>query len=316
MLQGTDVQIVANSISWNCANGAMAPLMGHNVFLRWKAMQQVATIDSDGERCIFSPHHVSEDFEMALKMQLKGYIVRWATYSDEGFTEGVSFNPEDEVTRYQKYAYGCSEIVFNPLRYWLTRGPLSKLFRSFLFSNVPTAYKISTMSYMSTYYALGVSFPLTMAMFAVQGLFYPWLDPSFLPNFDVWVTVSLIFTLCGGPGLVIARARCGHQTLWGAFKDCISHLPASAVFFSGLSYHILTALCSHMFSFNMSWTTTNKDFTESSITQVFRRFWTVYAVCATFLAGIAISASPLFSIKWRIQGFNALVPPLLLLLLQ
>jgi hypothetical protein len=71
----------------------MAPLMGHNVFLRWRAMQQVASFDEDGERSIFSPHHVSEDFEMALKLQMKGYIVRWATYSNDGFTEGVSFTP-------------------------------------------------------------------------------------------------------------------------------------------------------------------------------------------------------------------------------
>lgn len=90
------------SISWICANGAMAPLMGHNVFLRWKAVQEVSNLDTDGERTFFSPHHVSEDFEMALKLQMKGYVIRWATYSDQGFTEGVSFTPEDETARFQK----------------------------------------------------------------------------------------------------------------------------------------------------------------------------------------------------------------------
>lgn len=306
------------SISWNCANGAMAPLMGHNVFLRWRAMQEVSKMEDDKEISVFSPHHVSEDFEMALKLQLKGYIVRWATYSDEGFTEGVSFTPEDEVTRYQKYAYGCSEIVFNPLRYWITRSPFSKLFREFLVSNVPLAYKFATLSYLSTYYALAVSFPLGITMFVVQGLFQDTLDGVFLPAFDVWMTVSLIFTLVGGPGLIIARARSGHDTLGSAIKSFFTHLPATVAFFSGLAFHIMLALFAHLIGYNMTWTTTNKDFRESSIGQVFRRFKNVYIVSFLGICAITLLCSPLLDVKWRIdpavaEGMSALIPPLIML---
>lgn len=49
---------------------------------------------------------MSEDFDMALRLQIKGYIIRWATYSNGGFKEGVSLTVDDELNRWQKYAYG------------------------------------------------------------------------------------------------------------------------------------------------------------------------------------------------------------------
>ena len=45
---------------------------------------------------------------MALRLQLRGFIIRWATYSDGGFKEGVSLTCDDELNRWQKYAYGGS----------------------------------------------------------------------------------------------------------------------------------------------------------------------------------------------------------------
>jgi cellulose synthase/poly-beta-1,6-N-acetylglucosamine synthase-like glycosyltransferase len=52
--------------------------MGHNAFLRWKALQDAAFVDpEDGRRKIWSESNVSEDFDMALRLILKGYIVRF-----------------------------------------------------------------------------------------------------------------------------------------------------------------------------------------------------------------------------------------------
>ena len=51
--------------------------MGHNAFLRWRAIQDAAFIDpADGKEKIWSESNVSEDFDMALRLMLKGYIVR------------------------------------------------------------------------------------------------------------------------------------------------------------------------------------------------------------------------------------------------
>ena len=61
---------------------------------------------------IWSEVNVSEDFDMALRLQLKGYIIRWATYSEGGFKEGVSLTCDDELNRWQKYSYGKIFISF------------------------------------------------------------------------------------------------------------------------------------------------------------------------------------------------------------
>ena len=48
---------------------------------------------------------------MALRLQMRGYIIRWATYSNGGFKEGVSLTVDDELNRWQKYAYGKASRV-------------------------------------------------------------------------------------------------------------------------------------------------------------------------------------------------------------
>ena len=95
-----------NCPSIACANGEVAPFVGHNAFMRWKALQDAAFVDKDGQEKIWSESNVSEDFDMALRLQMRGYIIRWATYSRGGFKEGVSLTVDDEVSRWQKYAYG------------------------------------------------------------------------------------------------------------------------------------------------------------------------------------------------------------------
>jgi hypothetical protein len=57
-------------ISLACANGDVAPFVGHNAFLRWSAIQDAAFIDEDGVRKIWSESNVSEDFDMALRLQV------------------------------------------------------------------------------------------------------------------------------------------------------------------------------------------------------------------------------------------------------
>lgn len=50
-------------------------------FLRWKAIQDAVFVDPvDGKQKIWSESNVSEDFDMALRLILKGYIVRCVSY--------------------------------------------------------------------------------------------------------------------------------------------------------------------------------------------------------------------------------------------
>jgi hypothetical protein len=82
---------INSAISFCAANGEVAPFVGHNAFLRWTAIQDASFIDEDdGIRKCWSESHVSEDFDQALRLQMKGWSLRWASYSNGGFQEGVS----------------------------------------------------------------------------------------------------------------------------------------------------------------------------------------------------------------------------------
>jgi len=49
--------------------------------------------------------HISEDFDISLRMQMNKFIVRLATYHHGGFKEGVSLTVYDELARWEKYAF-------------------------------------------------------------------------------------------------------------------------------------------------------------------------------------------------------------------
>ena len=68
----------------------------------------------NGQKKWWSESHVSEDFEMSLKLQNAGWRVRYATYCGDGFQEGVSLTIYDELARWEKYSYGCVCLsIFN-----------------------------------------------------------------------------------------------------------------------------------------------------------------------------------------------------------
>ncbi|KAJ7704828.1 glycosyl transferase family group 2-domain-containing protein [Mycena rosella] len=129
-------QRVNKCISMGCANGEVAPFVGHNAFLRWSAIQDAAFVDpADGLAKIWSESNVSEDFDMALRLQVCAARVPHPLGDILGGREGVSLSVEDELNRWQKYSYGnrlfmlwatdtdadatsytgCNELIFNPL---------------------------------------------------------------------------------------------------------------------------------------------------------------------------------------------------------
>jgi hypothetical protein len=92
--------LVYTQIRYAVANGDVAPFVGHNAFLRWSAVQDVAYECNDDRReKHWSEATVSEDFDMALRLQTHGYLVRLAAYANDGFKEGVSLTVYDELAR-------------------------------------------------------------------------------------------------------------------------------------------------------------------------------------------------------------------------
>lgn len=155
--------------------------------------------------------------------------------------------------------------MLNPIKTWLWKGPFSKLFRNFLWSDVASAHKVTTLSYLATYYAIAFGFVLTFILFVLQALFTPWLDPIFIPPFDLILTTAIIFSLGAGLGQVSSRWRSGHATFLEAVGQILHYWPAILCFFGGIAFHILLAILSQLFGMQMSWTTTNKDYQETNL---------------------------------------------------
>ncbi|UPX13188.1 uncharacterized protein EKO05_0003711 [Ascochyta rabiei] len=176
--------LVYTAIRFAVGSGEMAPFVGHNAFLRWEAVQDVANPpEEDGYVCYWSENHVSEDFDIALRLQIKGNIVRLASYHGDGFKEGVSLSIFDELDRWEKYAYGCNELVFNPMCTWLWKGPFTPLFRTFLGADLQLSSKLTIIGYVSSYYALASAVPLGALNYFLVGWFNGELDKFYV---DSW----------------------------------------------------------------------------------------------------------------------------------
>ena len=78
----------------------------------------------------WSEAHVSEDFDLAMRMLSNNFIGRYISYT-EGFEEGISLTFPEEEKKVVKFAYGAAEMLLNPMKLWPCRGPISPLFRAF-----------------------------------------------------------------------------------------------------------------------------------------------------------------------------------------
>ncbi|KAF9230491.1 glycosyl transferase family group 2-domain-containing protein [Melanogaster broomeanus] len=253
-------------ISIGHANGKVAPFVGHNAFLR-----------CNGKKEIWSEANVSEDFGMALHLQFKGYVIRWATYSKGGFKDGVLLTVDDELNLWQKYAHGCNELIFNPLVDWWKKGPISKQLRVFVLSSAPVHYKFSMMAYMFSYYGIATAAALSLLNYLLLGLQVD-IDGYFLHSFEVWLACTVVLPRLVNLVFALLEYLPGHRTLFS--------------FFGGLSIHLSVALLTHLFSYNIMWGTTKKQVKKSNffieVPRVWRRFRVALVLCGVVAAGMVV----------------------------
>jgi hypothetical protein len=211
--------LIYTAIRYTVANGDVSPFVGHNAILRWTALQEVSYQDEDGYDKFWSESHVSEDFDMALRLQVAGYIIRLGSYTGDGFKEGVSLTVYDELSRWEKYAYGCNELLFHPFRFWIIRGPFTPLFRKFVTSNIRITSKITILAYIGTYYAIGAAWILTLLNYFLIGWFNGYLDHYYLDSFRVYFSLVIVFSALGNTALAILRYRLSEKSLLGSSKS-------------------------------------------------------------------------------------------------
>ncbi|KAI8801487.1 glycosyl transferase family group 2-domain-containing protein [Cladochytrium replicatum] len=311
---GHFTDIVYASIRFISASGETAPFVGHNAMLRWTAMQEVA-FEEDGVMKYWSESHVSEDFDMSLRLQIRGYIVRYAAYTGGGFQEGVSLTVYDELKRWQKYAYGCSELVFNPLRQWLFKGPITPLFVKFLTSNMNLSSKINIVGYIGSYYAIGASWPLTILNYVLAGYWNDTLDKYYLRSYNVVFTSICVFTILSTICFTIFNYRLNEATLVGGFWTNLKWTVFFGIFFSGLSFHVSLALLAHMVGYNMTWGATAKEVENSSffkeipkIAWGYKWMYMIFIPLTVALPVLAIVPP----VEWRITELTVVLPCALL----
>lgn len=307
------------SLQFATAAGDTAAFVGHNAFLRWSALQQVAYNDpTDGRQKWWSEAHVSEDFEMSLKLQGLGYISRYATYSNKGFEEGVSLTVYDELNRWTKYAYGCSELVFNPVKDWWRLGPFTKIFRTFLKSDLNSYSKITMIFYIGTYYAMAL-WPLLVVNLLAVGwgrwkLKAAW--GFYNEGFGVFISVLLVFNVAGPITNALIRYRAKEGKFFENLYDNIKWSVLLVIFLGGISMHLSYALVAHLFSLKMEWGATAKSLESgtfaSELPKIWARFKYMYGILLV-LTILQIYLVVLAPDKWKIWGLTSNLPLLFMM---
>jgi hypothetical protein len=175
-------------------------------------------------------------------LQINGFVVRLAAYHDGGFKEGVSLTVYDELARWEKYAYGCNELVFHPLIHWWHRGPITPLFRKFLFSNIKVTSKITSMyaryaletltlicviviAYIGTYYAVASAIPLTLANYLIVGWFSSNVDQFYITSWKIFVGMAVVFNVLSPLAYAMLRHRLGQKTFFISLWETIKWTP-------------------------------------------------------------------------------------------
>ncbi|KAI4124414.1 MAG: hypothetical protein LQ338_004805 [Usnochroma carphineum] len=303
--------LIYTAIKFAVANGDVAPFVGHNAVLRWSALQDIAYTGNDGTEKYWSETTVSEDFDMALRLQCTGYIVRMGGYTGGGFKEGVSLTVYDELARWEKYAYGCNELIFHPIRYWFTRGPFTPLFRKFIGSNMPLPSKVTIMAYVGTYYAIGSAWILTMLNYFLIGWFNGRLDHYYVESFKIYFAIVIIFSGLGNVALAVLRYRLDEQGILRGLITNFKWILLLTIFLGGISLHVSQALLCHMFSIDMSWGATAKEVENTSffeeVPKLIKKFKFTFIwcfLCAGVMIFLAVAAPPFYTIK----GITAVWP--------
>ncbi|OIW28202.1 P-loop containing nucleoside triphosphate hydrolase protein [Coniochaeta ligniaria NRRL 30616] len=320
--------LIYTAIRYAVANGDASPFVGHNAFLRWSALQEVSFTeevghDSDlapGEKDpnsttpyekFWSESHVSEDFDISLRLQTMGYYVRLGAYCGDGFKEGVSLTVYDELARWEKYAYGCNELLFHPLKFWWRRGPFTPLFKRFIFSNMPLGSKVTILAYVGTYYAIGYAWIGTLMNYFLVGWLNGHLDHYYMNSWRVWVALIVVFSGAGNLALALIRYRGENLSLGNQLWTCFRWVPLLFVFLGGISMHVSQAILCHMFSIDMTWGATAKEVTDTSffveLPIIARRFKFVFIFCIATTA-LLICGVVAFPYLWRINQLIAIFP--------
>ncbi|KKA27733.1 hypothetical protein TD95_001299 [Thielaviopsis punctulata] len=305
--------MIYTAITTSVSGGDICPFVGHNAFLRWSAIQDAVSYvdEDDGHTKYWSESHVSEDFDMAIRLQSAGYVLRFAAYSEREFQEGVSLTVYDELARWEKYAYGCNELLFHPIHQWWYKGPFAPMFMRFLFSNVYFYQKVGIMAYIGTYYAIGVAWILSLMNYFLTGWFFGHLDKYYIDSFAIYLSIIVVFPALGNVALAVLRYRIGEQGLIYSLWENLKWMPVFTIFLGGISLHVCKAIMCHFFYIDIQWGATSKEVENvnflEEVPRILKHFFGTFLFCIACTV-LIICAYHVFPYMWQIRTFASIYP--------
>jgi hypothetical protein len=134
---------------------------------------------------------------------------------------------------------------------------------------------------------------------------------NFTNSDPVFLTVVIVFNGLSNVCFAIMRYRLGEASLLGAFFENMKWLPFFLIFFGGVSFHVLLALCAHMFSIDMNWGATAKEKDNSNffaeLPKIGKRFKWMYLFMFIMIGGM-IYLGKFAPHGWEIDGLTAIMP--------
>lgn len=287
-------------------NGDISPLIGHNITLRKSALEKISG-DNDGN--FWNENRVSEDFDLCLKMYQNGYKGIYVCDEQRSFGEGVSLSYKDEMVKYSKFAYGASEILFNPVKDWCCKGMLTKSFKEFMkASNVPFSSKVGIIGYLMTYFSISSAVFFTPIVAVLSCFVAHWE----LIMFDPLYAYIFLFCIYGILNPIV------NYKLKRQFPIIKGHEPSVCtefycgvffcIFYCSVSFPLFLGVIAQLFNINISWGSTVKSLSDKSC---FKTFLSVFVLeKLQFVFSLCILA---FTILFRLY-FNLSVIMLIPLL--
>lgn len=271
-------------------NGDISPLIGHNIILRKSAMERIAEFTS--EKLYWREDRVSEDFDLCLRMYQGNFIGKYVC-DDSQFGEGVSLSYRDEIVKHAKFAYGASEIIFNPFLTWCKGGVLTAGFKSFMTcKNVQFSSKIGILGYLMTYFSISSSVIIT-PIIAICSCFIPHWE---LLLFDPLFAYLYLFVIYGVLNPLVVYKLKRQLPVIPKFPPSILREYSSGIifclFYSSISLSMFVGIISHIFNLNISWGSTRKTISNESRlytlcntikTEKYQLIYSVMMISGTFI---------------------------------
>jgi hypothetical protein len=300
------------------SGGDPAPLVGHNAIIPFSVMSNASWICSNtGEQMFWSEHHVSEDFDMSLRIQGLNLEGKYINLENVIFSEGVSLTVDEEYVRFRKYAYGVSEILMNPIKVWCKKSICSDTFKKYLkSSNIPIYTKYNLLAYMMSYYTLAFSPMITIANYF--GFAYSeWWAIHFMPSVNVIIGCVIVYSVILPISNVSLKMRLSDVSFLECVKNEVKYGIMIGLFFGGTGYHFSVAFISHIFGSKMSWSTTKKEIGSSTtrcdeFRRIFSTYRTMYIIMSILIVMIFIFAVCVPD-PWKIKSYISIVPILLVI---